>query len=328
MKKILIFSTSYLPLVGGAEIAVKEITDRIGDFEFDMVTALIDKRIPKTEKVGNVNIHRVGLGKPVLDKFLLPFFGLKKAFELHKKNNYEIIWSIMASQASIAAAWFKKKNKKVKLLLTLQEGDEEFHLKRYVLNINWLYELLIKPWHLKVFNKADRVTAISKYLKNRAIKNGIKKEIINIIPNGVDTGKFNVVFNNLEIKEFKEEIGIKEDKKIVITISRLASKNGIESLIKAMTYLKYNNSELLIAGNVDEWHNLEFLASKLNLDDRVIFLGNVSHDRLPKYLAVSDVFCRPSISEGLGNVFLEAMAAKVPVIATSVGGIPDFLEDR
>ena len=48
---------------------------------------------------------------------------------------------------------------------------------------------------------------------------------------------------------------------------------------------------------------------------------------MPKYLKVSDIFIRPSRSEGLGNSFLEAMAAGIPVIATPVGGIPDFLLD-
>ena len=48
---------------------------------------------------------------------------------------------------------------------------------------------------------------------------------------------------------------------------------------------------------------------------------------MPKYLKISDVFARPSLSEGLGNSFLEAMAAGVPVVATAVGGIPDFLKD-
>ena len=50
-------------------------------------------------------------------------------------------------------------------------------------------------------------------------------------------------------------------------------------------------------------------------------------EELPKFYAAADVFCRPSLSEGLGNSFLEAMAAGAPVVATPVGGIPDFLQD-
>jgi len=59
----------------------------------------------------------------------------------------------------------------------------------------------------------------------------------------------------------------------------------------------------------------------------VRFLGFIPHAEMPKYLLISDIFIRPSRSEGLGNSFLEAMAAGIPVIATPVGGIPDFLKD-
>ncbi|OGZ31376.1 MAG: hypothetical protein A3J00_01985 [Candidatus Niyogibacteria bacterium RIFCSPLOWO2_02_FULL_45_13] len=56
------------------------------------------------------------------------------------------------------------------------------------------------------------------------------------------------------------------------------------------------------------------------------FLGNLSHDELARYYAISHVFVRPSRSEGLGSAFLEAMAAGLPVIGTRVGGIPDILQ--
>ena len=50
-------------------------------------------------------------------------------------------------------------------------------------------------------------------------------------------------------------------------------------------------------------------------------------EEVPKYLSIADVFCRPSLSEGQGISFLEAMASGVPIVATPVGGIPDFLKD-
>ncbi|MBT4730800.1 glycosyltransferase family 4 protein, partial [Candidatus Woesearchaeota archaeon] len=60
---------------------------------------------------------------------------------------------------------------------------------------------------------------------------------------------------------------------------------------------------------------------------RVLFVGHIEHGELPKYLHISDVFVRPSLSEGLGISFIEAMAAGVPVVATEVGGITDFLKN-
>ena len=66
--RILIFSTAYFPLVGGAEVAVKEITDRLSELEFVMLTAKLKPELPNIEKIGNVEVHRIGKGNH-LDKF-------------------------------------------------------------------------------------------------------------------------------------------------------------------------------------------------------------------------------------------------------------------
>jgi len=68
--RILIFSTAYFPFIGGAEVAIKEITDRLDDVQFDLITAKFDKTLPKMEKIGNVKAYRVGIGKFEYDKFL------------------------------------------------------------------------------------------------------------------------------------------------------------------------------------------------------------------------------------------------------------------
>ncbi len=351
MKKVIIFSTAYFPFVGGAEVAVKELTDRMGDFstkggpasgwEFDMITTKMDSNLPDFERVGRVNVYRVGLGWGGFDKFILPILGFLKARQLNKKNHYTLIWSIMASQASVAAAFFKITYPRAKLLLTLQEGDEEEHLKRYALGIDFLYRLLIKPWHLLVFKKADFITAISNYLKERAEKNGVKCPI-EIIPNGVDIHKFQMANDSprfaseagksqtnvkIQITNVKQKLGIKEDEKVIITVSRLVEKNAVDDLISAFAKLQTANYKLLILGSGPLEKSLKLQVTSLKLQDKVLFLGNIPNDEVPKYLAIADVFVRPSLSEGLGIVFLEAMATRVPIIGTPVGGITDFLED-
>lgn len=326
MKKVIIFSTAYYPFVGGAEVAIKELTDRIGDLDFDLITARIDKNLPKTEKIGNVNIYRVGFGLKYLDKFLLPFLGYLKAKNLHRTNHYDSAWSMMASQASIGSAFLKKKFPDIKLVLTLQEGDEEDHLKRYVLNNNTLYKLLIRPWHELVFKRADNITVISNYLADRARSKNEKAPIV-IIPNGVDIKNFSQNFSEEEIKKIRAELGVSRSEVLVIHTGRYVLKNGLDDLVKSLEYLS-TNVKLLLLGRGQDKDELITLAKEKNLQERVIFHDYVDHAVLPKFLKASDIFCRPSLSEGLGCSFLEAMAASLPVIATPVGGIPDFLFDK
>lgn len=324
-KRVLIFSTAYFPFVGGAEVAIKELVGRMPDIEFDLVTARLqsgfdNKEVKKEEKIWNVTVHRIGFGVSFLDKLLLPFCGAVKAVSLNNKNHYSAYWCVMVSFASGAAyiANIFSKNK-VPIVLTLQEGDSESHL-----TYRW-FGLLNLSWRLAL-KYASAVTAISSYLRERAKRLGCRKEI-EIIPNGVDVGKFETQDLKREIREeVRKNLGLTENNVALITVSRLVKKNGVEDIIKSLKSLP-EDIKLVILGKGELERNLKLVVGNLGLEYRVVFRGFVPNNELPKYLKAGDIFIRPSLSEGMGNSFIEAMAANLPVIATPVGGIPDFLKD-
>lgn len=324
-RSVVIFATAYLPLVGGAEVAVDEITKRLPDWQFDLITAKIKPGLKNEERINNVNVYRIGWGHQ-LDKFLLPLSGFLKAVRLNKKRKYNLIWSLMASQASIGAAFFKIFYPSKKLLLNIQEGDPEDYLKRYVLGLNFLYKILIRPWHLLSFRQADYITVLSRSLRQRVRLSGFKSPI-EIVPNGVDLEKFKVNDSPQKNEALRLKLGINQNEKVIIHSGRLAQKNGLDDLVKAMKYLS-PFFKLLLMGDGSERGNLENIARELKIENQIIFLGRYENDDLPEYLAIADVFVRPSLSEGLGVSFLEAMACGVPIIGTPVGGIPDLLKDR
>jgi len=316
-KKILIFSTAYYPFVGGAEIAVKEITDRISDVEFHMLTAKMDKKLPQREKIGNVTIFRIGIGNPIIDKLLLSFSGHRMARKLQKQNDYDAVWAIMASYGGLAASKFKRVNSQIPFLLTLQEGDSQEHIQQRT--------KFIKNQFRNIFKRADKIQCISNYLADWAKSLGAQCPI-EVIPNGVGVKNLTQKISDKELNNLKEKLG-KRDDKFIITTSRLTLKNGIDDLIKSLIYLP-ENIKLLIAGIGEDKLKLKKIVKERGLEKRVNFLGFVENKEIAKYLKISDIFIRPSLSEGLGISFLEAMATKTPVIATPVGGIPDFLKDR
>ena len=320
--KILIFSTSYLPFVGGAEVAIKEITDRISGVDFDIITSRFDFKLPKNEKIGNVNVYRVGFGFKTLDKLLLPFWGAIKTISLNNKNNYKYYFCVMVTFAS-GAAYIANivSSKKVPIILNLQEGDSEEHFQ------NRWFGLINLSWKLAL-KRSSLVVAISSYLAERAKKFGYKGDI-KIIPNGVDIEKFSIFnsqFSKEERQKIRKEIGLEEKDIGLITTSRLVLKNGVGDVIKALPKLP-KNIKFVILGEGYLEKELKELAIKLNVSNRIIFKGFVEHSVLNKYLKASDIFIRTSRSEGQGISFLEAMACKLPVIATPVGGIVDFLHD-
>ena len=306
--KILIISLTYFPFIGGAEIAVQEITKRLtGDFEFEIITCNLNGRQKKEEKIDGVKVYRIGKGK--LGKFFFSWLAYRKAVKLYEKNNYKIVWSIMANRAGLAALKFKEKFPNVKYLLTLQEGDSVSHVYKRTWFWFWRYK--------KIYEKADHIQVISKWLESRARKFGYKKEI-SVVPNGVSLSEKN------QLTPFQKKEG-----KIILTVSRLVEKNGLEYLIRAFKLLSntHGNVILKIIGDGPLKSRLEKLVKELNLGEN-IFLGKLDYMQTQERYKQADVFVRPSLSEGFGNVFIEAMAAEIPVIATPVGGIPDFLIDN
>jgi len=330
--KILIFSLVYYPkFIGGAEVAIKEITDRIPreEIEFDMVTLHLDSKLPKFERIGNVNIYRVGYTgvqkNPSdslpwylhLNKYMMPVTALVRAISLHRKNRYDAIWSMMATYNSFAAVIFKILNPKVPFILTLQEGDPIPYIKRRA--------MFVYPLFKKIFTKADHIQTISKYLADWAHDMKAKCPVT-VIPNAVDFNLFSTRKPHAELEILKQKLGKKIDDIFLITTSRLVVKNAVGDIISSMQYLP-SNIKLLILGTGYQEKELKERVKILGLEERVNFLGYVSHRDMPQYLHVSDIFVRPSLSEGFGNSYIEAMAAGIPVIATPVGGILDFVRD-
>ena len=113
----------------------------------------------------------------------------------------------------------------------------------------------------------------------------------------------------------------------IITTSSLIPRNGIDTLLEACALLEID-WELTIAGDGPLKNELENLAIKLGIINRVSFLGRVPPEKITELLKNSNLFVRVSRHEGFGNSFIEAMAVGLPVIGTSVGGIVDFLFDN
>lgn len=331
-KKILIFSLVYYPrFIGGAEIAIKEITDRIpsNEYEFHMVTLRLDKKLPKVERISNVLIHRIGfsgnLKDPAdslrfplhLNKYLLPFLSAYVAGKLHKKNHYDAVWAMMANYSGFGALFFKFFHPKVPFILSLQEGDPIEYIKK---RVGILYAL-----YSQIFLKANIIQTISQYLGDFARSMGYEGEVV-VVPNAVDTKRFSLEYSEQDLDVLKEKLEKKEGDVFLITTSRLVVKNAVDDIIRSLVYLPHN-VKFLVLGQGYEEKNLRALALELGVEKKVTFLGHVDHADMPKYLKVSDIFIRPSLSEGFGNSFVEAMAAGIPVVATPVGGIVDFLFD-
>ncbi len=316
--RVIIFSTDdHLYPAGGAEQAMGNITERLPHIEFDLICAKLRKGSVSYEQVNNVHIHRIGFGIPKVDGFILALFGHFYAYRLMKKHSYDLMWSIMASYGAFSAVRVKKKFA-IPFLLTLQEGDA----------FEYIYERVkyVRRSFNEIFELADGIQAISKFLLEWGRELGYKGKQGVVIPNGVDIEAYTQSFTKTEIAHTRSGFGFKDDAFILITSSRLVHKNGIRYVVDALKELPADVC-FVICGSGELEDEIRAQVNELKISNRVLFKGFVNPKELPLLMKASDAFIRPSLSEGLGNAFLEAMAARIPIIGTTVGGIKDFLID-
>lgn len=330
MRKVLIFSLAYFPKhVGGAEVSIKEITERMPDIEFHMVTNRFDSTLPRVERIGNVLVHRIGITTknpsmndlrkwPLhLNKFLFQFLAAWKALQLHHKYRYDAVWAMMAHSCGVPATIFKMLRPEVKYILNLQEGDPPEQIERTMRPL-W-------PLFTRAFTKADIIQTLSHFLAAWARRRGFTGHI-EVVPNAVNAKHFSQEYPSAIINEIKDKLGKKMGDVFVITTSRLVHKNAVDDVLRALPLLPENIHFIILGIGPDE-AMLKKLAAELKVEGRVQFVGHIGHEELPKYLQACDIFTRPSRSEGFGASFAEAMAAGLPVVTTQEGGIADFLFD-
>ena len=118
-QRVLVYSTTFYPHAGQAELALCDLMRAMPNVTFDVVTTKFSKDTMGDEcDIPNVNLHRVGYGNPS-DKYLLPFFGAKAARRLQKEHSYLFQWSLFASYGALAAGFARHKT--LPLLITLAD---------------------------------------------------------------------------------------------------------------------------------------------------------------------------------------------------------------
>jgi len=319
MKKFLIFSLSYYPRnVSGAEGAIKEITDRIQDVEFLMVTLRFTADDAKEEKIGNVMVYRVG-GGSYMGKVLFPLLAALKARSLYKAQHFDGVWAMMTYML-FPTMLARMLGVRVPHILTLQDGDSYEKV---------FGRLRIRPF-LPLINKGFRtatvIQSISEYLSTWPPRRGSRAPI-ELIRNGANPKDLKESFDPAMVEGIKLKWGKQDGDVWLVNTSRLEHQKAQDVVIRALPLLPDNIKFLIVGGGQDE-AMLKELVKELGVGDRVMFAGQVTRDEVTAYRKASDIFVANSRSEGLGNAFLSALASRLPLITTGVGGIADYAKDN
>jgi phosphatidylinositol alpha-1,6-mannosyltransferase len=179
------------------------------------------------------------------------------------------------------------------------------------------------------FRRSAWVTACSRDLRDRALGLGAAPDRTTVIPYGVDGERFKP--DEAARTTVRRALALDDRAALVVAVGRLVRKKGFEYLIEAVGQLapRHPGLQLALAGAGDL--EPELRARAAGLGDRVRFLGTVSHDEIPRWLAAADVVVVPSVRDeqgnvdGLPNTVLEALAAGAALVTTPAGGIGEVV---
>ncbi|TAK22078.1 MAG: glycosyltransferase family 1 protein [Chloroflexota bacterium] len=155
---------------------------------------------------------------------------------------------------------------------------------------------------------------------------GTPADKIDVVPNGVDTSRFDR-WEGHDLSEFRRRYA-HDSEKILFHVGRIVREKGVHLLVEAMPRLLAARSDLklVVAGTGGELDQCRQRADELGVGANILFTGFVGDDDRDRLLRIADVAVFPSLYEPFGIVALEAMAARAPVVVSSVGGLTEVVD--
>jgi glycosyltransferase involved in cell wall biosynthesis len=154
------------------------------------------------------------------------------------------------------------------------------------------------------------------------------RDKLDVVPNGVDSRRFDAL-EGLDLTEFRRRYAL-DSEKIIFYVGRVVNEKGVHLLVEAMPQIlaQRPDAKLVVAGTGGSLAYARDTASRLGLGDKALFTGFISDEDRDRLFKVADVAAFPSLYEPFGIVALEAMAAKVPVVTASVGGLAEVVTNH
>jgi len=323
--------------VDASERAMNEITVMMNkSWEVHITNS---RKVSYEKLTCNYEVHKVKLLSPpnsALSRILFLVFSIFKGVKIVRKYGVHVIMPKGSHLILGSVAYLVSRITRRKCLVRVNEDE----VLAFVLFIQMLHrpmlnnriflrtiEVILRKMENFLLRRVDWIVTQGPMDYERIRKLTTK---VTFVPLWIDTEVFKPVSKD-EISRLKKELlEIEENIKTILFVGRLHPEKNIETLFYAYKKVleTHNNVILAVVGTGPEGEKCRELVEKLGLADKVKFLGYVPHAQIPKYYNVADIYVLTSIWEEWSNTIMEAMASRVPVIATNVGGNPYLVKDK
>ena len=274
-------------------------------------------QIPGEEEIDGVRIHHPRY--PLLPRISMPAHGMLMYFaslplvrRLHREKSFDCIDAHFVYPDGFSAVHI---GKSLGLPVVVSARGTDINL--------YSSFRLIRPMLRWTLVNAAGAVAVSADLKNKMIALGIPETKIQVIANGVDTERFQL----LDANSARRQLGLPEESAIAVSVGSLIESKGHHLLIAAVAKLaeRIPGLRLYVIGEGVYRAKLEELVREKQLQERVFLPGNRPNEELSLWFSAANISCLMSSREGWPNVVSEAVACGTPVLATRVGGIPEII---
>lgn len=330
--RVLILTPYFYPLIGGVESNAERLADYLQatGISAQILTKRISPSLPDEDTRLGVPIHRIG---PYGDRSALGKWRMIPAtiaWLIQHRSTYDVVCVVDYRGVGIAAILART----VTGIPVLIQGQTTGILSGVVAGSDAPREPVLTrltKWPLRqTYVRADGIACISRVLQEEALAYGVPAARVHLLPNGIDMRRFTPAADD-DRRARRAALGLGDHHVVCVFVGRLSHEKGIMELLDAWHLAHAANAVLLVAGPDmpgSEWDRgpaARALVAKSDMPASVRFLGPT--DNVAGLLQLADLAIQPSHFEALGLSAIEAMACGVPVIASRVGGLPDFVID-